>query len=272
MTLSLETRWKLNNGLKMPILGLGTWALSGSSAIRAVNWALEEGYRLIDTATIYGNEREIGKAIKQSSIKRENIFLTSKVWETDFGFKSTIKAFESSLRKLKTDYLDLYLIHWPRKGRSETWQALVRLYEENRVKSIGVSNYTIEHLEKLLEETSIIPAVNQVEFSPFLYQKDLLEYCKEKNIQLEAYSPLTRAHKLDNHLLKKLSQKYSKTPAQVLLRWIIQHNIIPIPKSSSKNHIKENAKVFNFTIEENDMKKLNDLNQDYRVVDDSVFD
>jgi diketogulonate reductase-like aldo/keto reductase len=135
-----------------------------------------------------------------------------------------------------------------------------------------VSNYTIEHLEKLLEETSIVPAVNQVEFSPFLYQKDLLEYCEEKNIQLEAYSPLTRAHKLDNPLLKKLSQKYSKTPAQILLRWIIQHKIVPIPKSSSKNHIKENAEVFNFTINENDMKKLNDLNQDYRVVDDSIFD
>jgi len=271
MTVNLDTKWKLNNGLKIPCIGFGTWTLSGSKAKKAVIWALEEGYRLIDTATIYGNEHQIGNAIRESSVEREDIFLTTKVWQTDFGYENTLNAFESSLRKLQTNYVDLYLIHWPRSGRYETWKALTKLYEEGKAKSIGVSNYTVEHLEELLEKTSIIPMVNQIEFSPFLYQKDLLEYSRKKAIQLEAYSPLTRTEKFENPILQEIAKKYEKSPAQILIRWNIEHKVIPIPKSSSRKHFLENANVFDFKLEKEELKKLDSLNQDFRVVDDPIF-
>ena len=268
LELSLKSKLKLNNGIEMPILGLGTWALTGKSAYQAVIWALEVGYRLIDTATLYGNEREIGKALKDTDIPRDEIFITSKVWETDLGYEKTLSAFETSLRKLGLSYFDLYLIHWPRTElRHESWEALVKLLKDERTRSIGVSNYTIQHLAELFDRSDIIPSVNQVEFSPFLYQKELLEFCESNNIILEAYCPLTRGKKLDHPKLIEVAKKYNKTTAQILIRWGIQHSIIEIPKSGNKNHIIENADVFDFKIDTIDMKTLDNLNEDYRVVD-----
>ncbi|TFF92074.1 MAG: aldo/keto reductase [Promethearchaeota archaeon] len=272
MNLSINSTYKLNNGVKIPVLGFGTWGLEGKTAINATRWAIEIGYRLIDTAFIYGNEVEVGKAIKASEVLREEIFITTKVWQTDMRYKKTFKSFERSLKNLDIDYLDLFLIHWPREKRLETWRAMEKIYEEGKVKSIGVSNFTISNLKELLSHSEIIPVVNQVEFSPFLYQKDLLEFCHQHKIQLEAYSPLTRANKLNNPVLKDISNKYKKTTAQILLRWALQHQIIAIPKSSSKEHIEENANIFDFIIEEADMKKLDRVDECFRVVEDPIFD
>lgn len=268
MALNLDSRFKLNNGIKIPVLGLGTWDLYGDDAYNAVQWALEAGYRLIDTAKIYANERPIGKALEDAKINREELFITSKVWETDFGYNSTLKAFEKSLNKLKLKYMDLYLIHWPQNKRIETWKALEKLYEDGNVLAIGVSNFTIKHLKELFNETSIIPAINQVEFSPFLYQKELLEFCTSNEIRLEAYSPLTRAKKLDNPVLREIGKKYQKSTAQVLLRWGLEHGIIEIPKSGNKHHIIENADVFDFELTKEEMSQINDLNENLRVTYD----
>ncbi len=269
MDLNINSTLKLINGIEIPILGLGTWMLTGNGAYQSVKWALESGYRLIDTATIYGNERKVGQAINDSGIPREEIFVTTKVWNDDQGYDNTISAFEKSLKRLKLSYIDLYLIHWPVTGlRRETWKALEKIYEDGKTRAIGVSNYTINHLIELLYTTSNIPTVNQVEFSPFLFQKDLLEYCNSRNIILEAYCPLTRARKLDHPLLKTIGKKHDKSPAQVLIRWGLQHGLIEIPKSSLKEHIHENANVFDIKLDDDDMNSLDILNEDFRVADD----
>ena len=269
LDLKISSNVKLQNGIEMPIFGLGTWTLKGQECVQAVHWAIEMGYRLIDTAALYGNEREIGKAIQDSKIPREELFITSKVWNSDQGYENTLKAFEKSLNRLNLSYLDLYLIHWPVSGlRNDTWRALEKIYENNRVKAIGVSNFTIRHIDELLSKTSVIPMVNQIEFSPFLYQKELLEYCNSKNILLEAYSPLTRGRKFNNLTLRSISLKYNKSVPQVLIRWGLQHKIIEIPKSSNRQHIKENADVFDFELNTNDMNQLDGLNEDFRIVDD----
>lgn len=269
MELNINSTVALNNGINIPLIGLGTWTLSGRSAYQAIIWATEIGYRLIDTATIYGNEREIGSALKDISVPRDELFITTKVWNTDQGFEKTQAAFEKSLKRLKLDYIDLYLIHWPISGtRNETWNALEKLYNDGIVRAIGVSNYTINHLEELFIEASIVPTVNQIEFSPFLYQKKLMEYCKSKNIVVEAYSPLTRARRLNNDRIKTISQKYSKTPAQILIRWGLQHGIIEIPKSGDQTHLKENVEIFDFNINIDDMISIDNLNEDFRIVDD----
>ncbi|TFG21530.1 MAG: aldo/keto reductase [Promethearchaeota archaeon] len=253
----------------MPIFGLGTWMLKGQEGNNAVSWAIEEGYRLIDTATFYGNEREIGKAVVNSQIPREELFITSKVWNSDQGYEKTLNAFEKSLKRLNMSYLDLYLIHWPVSGlRIETWKALERIYQEGRARAIGISNFTIRHIQELLENATITPMVNQVEFSPFLYQKDLLEYCQSKEVRLEAYAPLTRGTQFKNPLLKTISLKHNKTVAQILIRWGLEHDIIEIPKSSDKQHLKENANVFDFELDSIDMKQLDGLNKNLRLVDD----
>jgi len=273
INLTLNSKVELNNGVKMPYLGLGTWKVKEIDAINSVNWALEVGYRMIDTATLYGNEQEVGKAIQSSEIPREEIFITSKVWDSDQGYEKTKKAYEESLKLLDIDYLDLYLIHWPRKLRNETWRAMQELYEEGRVKAIGVANFAIHHLKELLEKFEIIPAVNQVEFSPFLYRKELLKFCRKNNIQLEAYSPLTHGRKLDNPILKEIGKKYEKTPAQILIRWGLEHNIIEIPKSSNKEHIRENAEVFDFELSEEDMENMDNFDESFRLLyDTSTWD
>jgi len=269
MDLDISSTIKLNNQIKMPIFGLGTWLLKGKSVYNAVLWALDSGYSLIDTASFYGNESAIGDALKDTKMEREEIFITTKVWNTEQGYENTLEAFKNSLQRLKLDYIDLYLMHWPVSDlRNETWRALEKIYEEGGVRAIGVSNFTIRHLNELLESSNSVPTVNQIEFSPFLYQKDLMEYCQSKNIAVEAYTPLTRGRKFKNKVVVNLSQKWGKTPAQILIRWGLQHNIIEIPKTGSKEHLIENADVFDFNLDNDDMSRLDNLNENYRVVDD----
>ncbi|TFF69451.1 MAG: aldo/keto reductase [Promethearchaeota archaeon] len=272
MTLKIDTQIELNNGVQIPIIGLGTWVLNGKEAYNAVSWALEMDYRLIDTATIYGNERKVGEAIKDSGIPRDEVFITTKVWKSDQGYDNTLRALEKSLKKLGIDYVDLYLIHWPVPGKTlDTWKAMEKIYEDGKARAIGVSNYNLHFLNQLLDNSEEVPAVNQIEFSPFLYQKELLEFCELKNIKVEAYSPLTRGKKLDNPKVLEIAQKYDKSAAQVLIRWGLQHQIIEIPKSGNKEHLKENINVFDFNLNTNDMQELDNLNKDLRVVEDPVL-
>jgi diketogulonate reductase-like aldo/keto reductase len=269
MDLNINSTQILNNGVKIPRLGLGTWDLRGKEAYQAVLWSLELGYRLIDTATVYGNEIEIGKALKDTDVPREEIFLTTKVWNTDQGYNSTLIAFEKSLKRLKVDYIDLYLIHWPvSRLRSETWRALEKIYEGGKAYSVGVSNFTIHHLEELIVTSKTIPTVNQIEFSPFLYQKELMDYCKSNKIVVEAYTPLTRGRKFSNKTVSTLAQNHKKTSAQILIRWGLQHDVIEIPKSGNPQHLHENAGVFDFTLSDEEMSQLDELNENYRLVDD----
>jgi diketogulonate reductase-like aldo/keto reductase len=265
--MDINTKKELNDGNSIPLLGLGTYKMDDKNeAYEAVRHALDTGYRHIDTASMYRNEKEVGRAVRDSGIPREEIFVTTKVWNTDQGFGRTVHAFDESFRKLDLGYIDLYLIHWPQPGtRSETWEALVELKERGNVRSIGVSNYTTGHLSELLDESQLAPAVNQVEFSPFLYQEELLNYCRERKIALEAYSPLTRGEKLNNKKIAKIAEKYSKTPAQVMLRWALQHQIVILPKSSTKKRIEENADIFNFELSDADMSALNSLDENYRI-------
>lgn len=258
---------KLNNGIDIPYLGFGLYLTEpGKEAQKAVHFALNAGYRHIDTAKFYNNENDVAKAIKESRISRENIFITTKLWNDDQGYERTFKAFEKSLKELETGYIDLYLLHWPVPGkRLESWKALEKLYKEGKIKSIGVSNFTIKHLKEFLDNCEIIPAVNQVEFSPYLYQKELLEFCNQNNIQLEAYSPLTRARKLNDKRLIQIAEAYSKTPAQILIRWALEHEVVVLPKSSHEARIKENADVFDFQISEDDMNTLDSMSENLRV-------
>ena len=264
--LSIDTKLKLNNGIEMPIFGLGTYqAGKGEETQQAVLHALEVGYRLIDTAKIYGNEEDVGEALRRCGILREEVFVTTKLSNSDHGYESAIAACDESLNKMGLSYLDLYLIHWPVEGlRNETWKALETLLEEGKCRAVGVSNYMIWHLEELLSSSSTIPAVNQVEFSPYLYQKDLLDFCRSHDIQLEAYSPLTKGLKLNDPKLVAIASKYSKSTAQVLIRWVLQHGIMVIPKSARKERIDENADVFDFTISPEDMKELDSFDQNLR--------
>lgn len=269
MELTLDSTFELNNGIKIPILGLGTAGLMLKRAYQSVIWALDMGYRLIDTATMYGNEKKIGKALKESGVPREEIFITTKVWNTDQGYNNTLSAFEKSLNNLGLSYVDLYLVHWPvTRLRNETWKALEKLLEDGKTRAIGVSNYTIRHLTELMENSSNIPTVNQVEFTPFLFQRDLLEFCQKNNIIVEAYSPLTRGQKFNNPILKAIGEQYGKTSAQILIRWGLQHGIIEIPRSKSKEHIHDNADVFDFNLNGEDMGQLDNLNENFRTTED----
>jgi len=255
----------------MPILGFGTWKLKRNKALNPVKWALDEGYRSIDTAALYKNERYVGKAIQESDVPREEIFLTSKVWDSDLGYESTLKAFDESLAKLNVDYLDLYLIHWPRKLRNESWKALEELYKQGKIKAIGVANFAISHLQGLLNKFEVVPTVNQFELHPFLYseRKELINFCRDNEIQVEAYSPLTHGKQLDNPQLKSIATKYNKTTAQVLIRWSLQHGFVVIPKSGNKQHIHENSRVFDFQISDDDMKQLDSIEEKFRLLYDT---
>ncbi len=245
----------------MPVFGFGTYNINGEKAVQeAVSSALQNGYRLIDTAQMYGNEIYVGKVIRECGILREEIFVTTKLDNDQHGFDKTKKSFDESMKKLNIGYIDLFLIHWPLGGaRVETWNAMVEIYKHGAVKAIGVSNYTPRHLEEIFANSETKPAVNQVEFNPFNFQKDLLSFCDGKGIKVEGYTPLSRAYKFKNKVVQEVSQKYSKTPAQIFLRWALQHNVIPIPKSSHKERIKENAAIFDFSIEDEDMEKLNSV-------------
>lgn len=257
---------KLANGVEMPRLGLGVWkAKDGEEVQNAVKAAIQTGYRLIDTAAVYKNEEGVGKAIKESGVSREDLFITTKVWNDDQGYESTLQAFEESRKKLGLEYIDLYLIHWPVKGKyKETWKALEKLYEDGLVKAIGVSNFQVHHLKDLLSDAKVKPMVNQVEFHPYLTQKELLAYCNEENIQLEAWSPLMQGEVVRVDVIKELAEKYGKTPAQIVLRWDLQHGVVTIPKSVKEHRIRENADVFDFELSQEDMDKLDALNKNHR--------
>jgi methylglyoxal/glyoxal reductase len=255
----------LNNGVNMPWLGLGVYKVNeGEEVQRAVRTAIEAGYRSVDTAAIYGNEVGVGEAIKDSGIARDQLFITTKVWNADQGYETTLKAFNESMKKLRLDYLDLYLVHWPVKEKYlETWKALEKLYRDGYVRAIGVSNFQVHHLEELRKVSEIVPTVNQVECHPLLTQRELHGYCKENGIQLEAWSPLMKGN-LDLPLLVELSEKYGKSPAQIVLRWHLQNGVVIIPKSVTPERIRQNADVFDFTLSGEDMERISSLNQNKR--------
>lgn len=262
---SITDTTQLNNGVHMPWLGLGVWQVAeGQEVIQSVAYALKHGYRSIDTAAGYQNEAGVGEAVRESGIPREQLFITTKLANRDQGYESTLRAFEDSRSKLGLDYIDLYLIHWPGKDKfQETWRAFEKLYKEGLIRAIGVSNFKVHHLERLAESSDIVPAVNQVEFHPLLQQQELLSYCRQKGIQLEAWSPLMQGH-LDLPLIADLAQKYGKTPAQIILRWDLQLGVVTIPKSVREARIQENAGVFDFTLSDEDMQAIGSLNQDRR--------
>ncbi|AIU82799.1 MULTISPECIES: aldo/keto reductase [Bacillus amyloliquefaciens group] len=271
MTTHLQAKTTLHNGVEMPWFGIGVFKVEeGAELVNAVKTALVHGYRSVDTAAIYGNEEGVGEGIRQglqeAGLKREDIFVTSKVWNADLGYEETLKAFDTSLEKLGLDYLDLYLIHWPVEGKYiDAWRALETLYRDGRIKAIGVSNFQIHHLKHLMKETEIKPMINQVEYHPRLTQKELLAFCTEQGIQLEAWSPLMQGQLLDHPVLQEIAEKYGKSAAQVILRWDLQNGVITIPKSTKKHRIEENANVFDFELSADDMKRIDDLNENLRV-------
>jgi diketogulonate reductase-like aldo/keto reductase len=252
----------------VPVLGLGTFrSEKGAEAQKAVAWALEAGYRHIDTAAMYGNEEDVGLAVAQSRVKREDVFITTKLRNDDQGYESTLKACEESLRTLKMDYIDLYLVHWPVTGlRAKTWEAFIKLYEQGKCWAIGVSNYTIRHLNELLASTPLVPMVNQIEIHPFLYRKDLIDFCMARNIAVEAYSPLSKARRMDDPRLVSISAKYQRSAAQVLVRWSLQHGWISLPKSVRQERIVENAGGFDFDLDAADMLTLDSMDEGYYTV------
>ncbi|WP_430742392.1 aldo/keto reductase [Bacillus atrophaeus] len=267
MVASLKDTVKLHNGVEMPRFGLGVFKVeNGSEATESVKAAIKNGYRSIDTAAIYKNEEGVGAGIKESGVARDELFITSKVWNEDQGYETTLAAFEKSLERLELDYLDLYLIHWPGKDKyKDTWRALEKLYKDGKVRAIGVSNFQVHHLEELLKDAEIKPMVNQVEFHPCLTQVELREYCKKQGIQVEAWSPLMQGQLLDNEVLKQIAEKHNKSVAQIILRWDLQQDVITIPKSIKEHRIIENADIFDFELSQEDIEKINALNKDERV-------
>ena len=253
----------LHNGLKMPWLGFGVFQIKdGQDVEYAVRKALEIGYRSIDTASVYGNEIGVGKAIKASGIPREDIFLTTKVWNDDQRKKRTMAAFQESLQRLETDYVDLYLVHWPVAGHyQETWQVMEDIYQSGLAKSIGVSNFLIPHLEAILHEGQTVPCVNQMEFHPFLVQPELLKFCQSHKIQMEAWSPLMQGNIVSVPTVKNIADKHKKTPAQIVLRWDLQHQVVTIPKSVNPKRIEENTQIFDFELSQEEMDMLDALDQ-----------
>jgi diketogulonate reductase-like aldo/keto reductase len=250
---------KLNNGDEMPVLGLGTWKMSdGGEAEHAVRAAIDAGYRLIDTAKLYGNERSVGKAVRESGVKREELFVTTKLWPTDFF--NPQKAFDTSMSELDIGYIDLYLIHWPIPLMTKSvWQAMERTYQGGKARAIGVSNYDVGDIEKVLDYCTVVPAVNQIKFSPFDLDQETLDFCKKNNVVVEAYSPLTRGSNLGDKTIGTIAKKYGKAPAQIMLRWCIEKGTVPLPKSSNPNRMRENMQIFDFKLTEEDIAKLDAL-------------
>ena len=258
----------LNDGQKLPTVGFGTYKSEGQEGIEAVSTAISSGYSLIDTAAVYGNEETVGKGIKASGASREDIFVTTKLWRENLGYEATKKEFEKSLTRLDLEYIDLYLIHWPanaknydnwQKTNADTWRAMEELQAEGKIKSIGVSNFFQEHLEALFETAKVIPAVNQIEFHPGYWQQELVSYCKKQNITLEAWSPLARGKVFENKVLEEIAKAHNKSVSQVCLRWIIQHEVIAIPKSTNPERIQENIELFDFELTSAEMEKIDHL-------------
>ncbi|WP_309241916.1 aldo/keto reductase [Brevibacillus daliensis] len=257
----------LHNGVKMPWVGLGVWKTEdGEQVIQAVVSAIQHGYRSIDTAKIYRNEDGVGEAIKKCGVPREELFITTKVWNKDQGYESTLAAFDKSMNKLGLEYLDLYLIHWPgpdSERMADTWRALEKLYADGRVRAIGVCNFHITHLQELFKTAKVKPMVNQVELHPLISQKEMISFCKENNIQVEAWSPLMQGN-LDQPVLQQLAEQYGKSPAQIVLRWHLQNGVVIIPKSVKEHRIKENADLFDFSLTDEDMERINDMSANQR--------
>ena len=264
--MDINTTVTLNNGVNIPIIGIGVFqSPAGGVTKQAILDSLEAGYRHIDTARIYGNEVDVGKAVAYSGLPREDIFVTTKLWNADQGYESTLDACEISLGKMGLAYVDLYLMHWPVEGRRlESWTAMEELLAKGLCRSIGVSNFMVHHLEELLEKSHVVPAVNQIEMSPYNYlqRKETLDLCYSMGIVIEAYSPLTKGKKLKDPRLVKIASKYGKTTAQLLIRWALEKQYVVLPKSVNKDRIIENANVFDFTISEEDMETMEKFNED----------
>ncbi len=259
---------KLNNGVEMPRTGFGVFRLQENGPVeKAVVNAIKNGYRMIDTAYEYHNEAGVGRGIKLSGLPRDQIFITSKVGNDQQGYQSTKEAFYQTLKDLQTDYLDLYLIHWPRGKKSlETWEAMEELYEQGLIRAIGVSNFKVHHLEYLLSNSKIVPAVNQVEFHPLHWSSELHTYCRDKGIQTVAWSPLMTGKAIQLPLIKKIARKYQRTPAQIVLRWIYQKDVVTIPKSNNSKRIIENIDVFDFLLTDDDLAAIDALNNNESLV------
>ncbi|WP_139992501.1 aldo/keto reductase [Paenibacillus paridis] len=265
MTIARTESTTLSNGVKMPWLGLGVWKVKDDGeAERTVTSAIEAGYRSIDTAAAYNNETGVGAGIRNSGIARDEIFVTTKIWNAHQGYESTLTAFEDSRRKLGIDVVDLLLIHWPVKDKyTETWRAMEKLYRDGYVRAIGVSNFQIHHLRDVIESGEFVPMVNQVEYHPLLTQNELHSFAKSRNIQLMAWSPLMQGN-LDHAILADIGAKYGKTPAQVVLRWDLQNEVITIPKSVTPARQQENADIFDFSLTPEEVAQISALNRDQR--------
>jgi len=258
--------WKLRNGVALPALGFGTFKIPDGQPVQAaVRTALQEGYTLIDTAEFYGNEKGIARAIREAGVKRQDLFLTSKVWNANHGYENSLEAFQRSLENLGTDYLDLYLIHWPKHENVATWKAMETLYREGRVRAIGVSNFKEHHIEELLANGGIRPMLNQIELHPLLSQEKLCAYCRAGNIAVQAWSPIMRGRVTEVPLLSELGRKYGKEPAQVALRWHLPREVLPLPKSVSPARIRSNKEIFDFSLTPEDMAAISALNRDQRI-------
>lgn len=256
----------LNNGVEIPSIGFGTWHIKDKEKIRvSITTAVNNGYKHIDTASKYSNEEFIGEVIKENNIDRNKIFITSKLWNTDKGYENTLKAFNETLRKLQTDYLDLYLIHWAKtcdnweEMNIDTWKAFEKLYIDGKIKAIGVSNFTVDALESLMKNCKIKPMVNQIEFHPGLMQKEIVDFCKKNDILIEAWSPLGSGRMLNNDTLISIAQKYNKSVAQLCIKWCLQNGVLPLPKSITPSRIRENYNVYDFVISDADMNTINNM-------------
>ncbi|MFC6323897.1 aldo/keto reductase [Companilactobacillus baiquanensis] len=269
MSLNIESCVTLNNGVKMPQLGMGVWQVNNTQAAQSVEWAIKHGYKAIDTAKQYGNEKGVGiglkKGLADNHLKREDIFLTTKIYNGDQGYESTLKQFEGQLKNLQTDYVDLLLIHWPVDGTYlSAWKALEEIYRQGKARAIGVSNFNITKLQDVLKTASVKPAVNQMEFHPLCQEEDIKNFCDEQNIYLEAWSPLGSGTVLKDTRLQKIADKYNKSVAQVILRWDLQRDVITIPKSSHEARIEQNADIFDFELSDDDVNEINGFDIDKR--------
>lgn len=267
MITGLKDTTTLHNGVEMPTFGLGVYLVEdGMEVIESVKAAINAGYKAIDTAAIYKNEEGVGQGIRESGVAREDLFVTTKVWNDDLGYESTLAAFEESLKKLQMDYVDLYLIHWPVAGKYKgAWKAIEKIYRDGKARAIGVCNFHQHHLDLLLEDAEVVPMVNQIELHPLLSQVDLRQYCKERDIKVQAWSPLARGKLLDHPVLQEMAIKYNKTVAQIILRWDLQSGIITIPKSTKAHRIQENATIFDFALNDDDMTIIDGINKNERV-------